>query len=106
MCTCFLDLDKYSSCSCLYFRISKKGKRAGMFNPQTFHQAEVGRDSGQEGYHQVPLVDPNEILFEASAYLYWFYQEHGMLKAYPERLNRVRAEIERTGTYRHTYEEP
>src|SRR5947208_12053449 len=80
-----------------------------MFNLKTFLQrrAEDGRNSGRntQGYRQAPLMDPNEILSEASTYLYEFHQEHGMLKASSERLNKVQAEIKQTGTYRQTYEE-
>src|SRR5215471_8563783 len=80
-------------------------KRAGLFNPQTVLQrrAEDGRKT--QGYHQAPLMDPIEILLEASAYLYGFHQEHGMLNVSPERLNQVQVEIEQTGIYRQTYEE-
>jgi hypothetical protein len=80
-----------------------------MFNPQTFLQrrAEDGRNPGRktQGYHQTPLVDSDEILFEASAYLYGFHQEHGMLKAFSERLNKVQVEIKQKGIYWQTYEE-
>src|SRR5262249_49735957 len=73
--------------------------------PQTVLQrrAEDGRKT--QGYHQAPLMDPIEILLEASAYLYGFHQEHGMLNVSPERLNQVQVEIEQTGIYRQTYEE-
>lgn len=52
-----------------------------MFNRQTFlpRRAEDGQNIGRktQGYHQAPLTDPNEILLEASTYLYEFHQEHG-----------------------------
>src|SRR5437660_4097336 len=46
-----------------------------------------------------------ELLLEAKAYLSLFHHECGMLEAYPERLARMQAEIERTGTYWQTSEE-
>ncbi len=80
-----------------------------MFNPKTFLQrrAEDGRNSGRktQGYHQIPPMDPHQILSEASTYLYRFHQEHGTLKAYAERLNKVQVEVKQTGIYEQTYEE-
>src|SRR5947209_7181982 len=50
-------------------------------------------------------ANPQKLLLEAKAYSSLFHHECGMLEAYPERLTRMQAEIERTGTYWHTYEE-
>ena len=57
-------------------------------------------------YPQMSLeANPQKLLLEAKAYSSLFHHECGMLEAYPERLTRMQAEIERTGTYWHTYEE-
>ncbi len=52
-----------------------------------------------------PLVDPQEILLEARAYLQLFHQERNIPDANYERFVEVEAELERNGTYWHTAEE-
>ncbi len=56
-------------------------------------------------YPQMSLqVSLQELLLEAQAYLSLFHHECGMPEAYPQRFTRVQAEMERTGSYWHTYE--
>ncbi len=80
-----------------------------MSYPQTYHRvrSEDGLDSGRKTQenHKAPLGDPQELLLEARAYLHLFHQEQGRFETYPERFTGARAEIVRTGTYRHTYDE-
>ena len=52
-----------------------------------------------------PLVDPQEILLEAKAYLQLFHQEHNIPEAYQQRFIEVETELERTGTYWQTSDE-
>ena len=52
-----------------------------------------------------PVVDPQEILLEARAYLQLLQQERDIPNSYQERFVEVEAEIERIGTYWHTSEE-
>jgi len=52
-----------------------------------------------------PLVDPQEILLEAKAYLQLFHQEHNIPEAYQQRFIEVETELERTGTYWQTLDE-
>jgi nitric-oxide synthase len=57
-------------------------------------------------YPQMSLqASLQELLLEAQAYLSLFHHECGIPEAYPERLTRMQAEMERTGSYWHTYEE-
>ncbi len=61
--------------------------------------------SGQSTHQQIryPLVDPQDILREARAYFHIFHLEHGTLQTYQEQLIAVQADIQRTGTYWHTF---
>ncbi len=63
--------------------------------------------SGLPTHQQIryPLVDPQEIAYEARSYLHLVHQERGTDHAYQERLIEVQAAIERTGTYVHTADE-
>lgn len=64
--------------------------------------------SSRRSTHQqirYPLVDPQEIFREATAYLHLFHQERGNPQLYREQLIEIQAEIERTGMYRQTSDE-
>lgn len=52
-----------------------------------------------------PVVDPEDMLLEARAYLQLFHQECDIADAYHERFVEVETEIERSGTYWHTADE-
>jgi nitric-oxide synthase len=51
------------------------------------------------------MQERHQQIIEASSFLQLFYREHKLPHLYAERLARVQAEIESTGTYRQTYEE-
>ena len=52
-----------------------------------------------------PLVDPQELLLEARAYLHLLYQERDIPSRYQERFIEVAETIIRTGTYWQTSDE-
>jgi nitric-oxide synthase len=57
---------------------------------------------------EIPPVDVDDdpdLVTQAKAFLYQFYHEKGVPDAYEVRLDHVREEIKRTGTYEHTYDE-
>lgn len=56
-------------------------------------------------YRQHPATVSRELLIEAQHYLHIFHQERGIYASYPQRLEEVQIELERSGTYWQTQDE-